>query len=594
MIPTPRFRWSCKVLGALVLGCALWLSVSVEARTPAHYFRFSVGHEQMQVGWNSSRLMVRLKPQAGEGIYRLVQRVFRKGYRSTKVLRTYYRSKRLYRDRYISLPLGLLDGKIRAAALQAVFPKDRSREKGWEHRVTHSWENLSLVAALFAKPGTSIRKLAQENRLRKRGNLLYLNDRILIPWQRLNPELGLKPKLKVRPPLYAKADRSGKVYAWYRMRKGEAVYSSVVARFTGRLLHDEVDTMTKQLLRLNGIRNARRIQRNQALKIPMEWLSEEWLEGGGALVQQPQRTSRKRAAKSQQTTKKTTHKNTANKNDPRFQFHVILDSGHGGRDPGATYGSSKRGDRIYEDEVVYDIQRRLIPLLQKSNFKVYPTLLDPNQRKPVSKVSRRHDQDEVVLVTPRYTIRNPQTGVNMRVFLVNYLYSKLRKQKIPQENILFLSLHADALHASLRGAMAYYPDHRLRKRVFGKRGQVYRKRKEYQRRVGFTVADNRESAVTSAAFGKSLISSFKKAKLPIHKSSNSVRGYLYRKGRKTLPAVLRYSKVPTSVLLEVANLNNKWDRRNLLKSQVRQQMANAIAQAVKVHFTSSGGFVASR
>ena len=73
-----------------------------------------------------------------------------------------------------------------------------------------------------------------------------------------------------------------------------------------------------------------------------------------------------------------------------------------------------------------------------------------------------------------------------------------------------------------------------------------------------------------------------------------MRGYLYRKGRKTLPAVLRYSKVPTSVLLEVANLNNKRDRRNLLKSKVRQQMATAIARAVKVHFTSSGGLVVSR
>ena len=594
MIPVPRFRWSRKVLGTLTLLCVLLLSMSVEAKTSSHYFRFSVGSEQMQTGWIGSRLMVRLKPQAGEGIYRLVQRVFRKGYRSTKVLRTYYRPRRLYRDRYISLPLGLLDGKIRAAALQAVFPKDRPREKGWEHRVTHSWENLSLVVALFAKPGTSIRKLAQENRLRKRGNLLYLNDRILIPWERLNSELGLEPTLRVRPPLYTKADQSGKVYAWYRMRKGEAVYSSVVARFTGRLLNDEVDMMAKQLLQLNGIRNARRIQRHQALKIPMEWLSEEWLDGGETLVQQSKYNSKKRAAQSQQTTKKTTHKNTTNKNDPRFQLHVILDSGHGGRDPGATYGSSKRGDRIYEDEVVYDIQRRLIPLLQKSSFKVYPTLLDPNQRKPVSKLGRRHDQDEVVLVTPRYTIRNPQTGVNMRVFLVNHLYTKLRKQKIPKENILFLSLHADALHASLRGAMAYYPDHRLRKRAFGKRGQVYRKRKEYQRRVGFTVVDNRESAVMSAAFGKSLIASFKKAKLPVHKSSNSVRGYLYRKGRKTLPAVLRYSKVPTSVLLEVANLNNKWDRRNLLKSQVRQQMAKALAQAVTVHFTSSGGLVASR
>lgn len=593
MMPVLRFCWFRKVLGILMLGGVLLLSVSAEAKTAGRYVRFAVGAEQMQVGWNGTRLMVRLKPQAGEGAYRFVQRVFRKGYRSTKVLRQHYRPKRLYRDRSVTLPLGLLDGKIRMAALRKVFPKDRPREKGWEHRVTHSWENLSLVVALFAKPGTSTRKLAQENRLRKHGNLLFLNDRILLPWERLNPELGLKPKLKpkpkVRSPLFAKTDKSGKVYAWYRMRKGEAVYSSVVARFTGRLLHDEVDTMAKKLLRLNGVRDARRIQRNQVLKIPMEWLSEEWLEGGGTLAASSQRA--KPSAKSR---KKKSRKSTASKNDPGFQFHVILDSGHGGRDPGATYGSTKRGDRIYEDEVVYDIQRRLIPLLQKKHFKVYPTLLDPNQLRPVSKVGRRHDQDEVVLVTPRYTIHNPKTGVNMRVFLINHLYRKLRQKKVPEGNILFLSLHADALHASLRGAMAYYPDHRLRKSRFGKQGKIYRKRKEYQRRVGFSVTENRESSVSSAAFGKSLISSFRQAKLPVHKSSNGVRGYLYRKGRRTLPAVLRYSKVPTSVLFEVANLNNKRDRRNLLKSKVRQKMASALAQAVEVHFIRSGGLVASR
>ena len=68
--------------------------------------------------------------------------------------------------------------------------------------------------------------------------------------------------------------------------------------------------------------------------------------------------------------------------------------------------------------------------------------------------------------------------------------------------------------------------------------------------------------------------------------------YLYRKGRKTLPAVLRYSKVPTSVLVEIANLNNKHDRRSLLESKTRQQIALAITNSVVANFGRTSGLVA--
>ena len=48
------------------------------------------------------------------------------------------------------------------------------------------------------------------------------------------------------------------------------------------------------------------------------------------------------------------------------KIHVILDSGHGGGDPGAIAGTKKNKDLIYEDEVVYDISRRVTELTEKS------------------------------------------------------------------------------------------------------------------------------------------------------------------------------------------------------------------------------------
>jgi N-acetylmuramoyl-L-alanine amidase len=52
--------------------------------------------------------------------------------------------------------------------------------------------------------------------------------------------------------------------------------------------------------------------------------------------------------------------------------------------------------------------------------------------------------------------------------------------------------------------------------------------------------------------------------------------------------------VPTSVLVEIANLNNRLDRRDLLKSKTRQQIAKAIINSVTAHFDRSSGLVAQR
>ena len=233
-------------------------------------------------------------------------------------------------------------------------------------------------------------------------------------------------------------------------------------------------------------------------------------------------------------------------------------------------------------------------LLKKEGVIVHPTLADPNQRKPVRFLSHRHDKDEQLLVTPRYSARNSRVGANMRVYLVNHLYKKLRKQKVPPENILFISLHGDSLHSSLRGVMVYYPDRRLRRGSFRLRNKIYRSIKEYDSKLTFHTKDNRYSEKLSKSFGKIIIDQFRKSKLSTHRGSSPVRGYLYRKGKKTLPAILRYNKVPTSVLVEIANLNNRLDRIALLKSKTRQQIAIAISNSVYAHFGRSSGLVAKR
>ena len=567
---------------------------------------------KMLVGWNGKRLVVKLKPLVGEGGYSLARRVLLSNFRSLKTIRKYSKTRRLYRNRFITFPLKVINGSIRSSALKAVFFKDKAGIGYWKHRVTFAWETTSMIAGLFTKEGIKAGHLVRYNKMRNKGNILKKGDVIKIPWKWISPELSLR-QVSLKPPLKLKQDKSGKLYAHYQMKHGETLYSSVVIRFTGRLLNDEVNQVANKLLKLNNISDAKLIQSRQKIRIPLEWLSEEYL-GSQTNDVSSRKTSVKKtnkkktkkiksskavASKKKLKRGKSTQKAVAQKTKSKrknnvHKIHVILDSGHGGRDPGATAGSRKNKDLIYEDEVVYDISKRMSKLFKKQGIIVHPTLSDPNQKQPIRYLSNRHDRDERLLVTPHYLTRNARIGVNMRVYLVNHIFKNLRKKKVPSENILFISLHGDALHSSLSGAMVYFPDSRLRRGRFNMSSKIYRKRKEYSTNLTYKPRDNKYSEKLSKSFGKNIINEFRELGLRTHRVSSAVRGYLYRKGKKTLPAVLRYSMVPTSVLVEIANLNNRLDRRDLLKSKIRQKIAKAITNSVTTHFDRPSGLVAQR
>ncbi|MGK5094451.1 N-acetylmuramoyl-L-alanine amidase [Deltaproteobacteria bacterium TL4] len=531
-------------------------------------------NDTMRVGFVKKRIIVQMKPRVGEGAYGFARRVMKDWKNNFHQIKKYNRNPTMRSGRYVTFPLKVLKDSIRGTALKALFPNDTSDKEGWSHRVVYDGETLSFIAAIFTKTAINAEKLAEFNQLKKRGKKLFRGDTILIPWEWIKEELELQP-VAVKPPLMVKKDSSGKRYAYYRLQKGEAIYSSVIIRFTGRMLSDDVNLMAKELLALNQIPDARRITPGTELKIPLEWLSEEYLNTNApVLVSQPSKKV------------EIIHKK-AFRAELEAKYHIILDAGHGGIDPGAVGGSRSRNDLVFEDELVYDISQRMMKMLKTQGYIVHPTVQDTDQQGPTMHLLTEKDQNEVLLVHPRYRIQNTNVGVNMRVYLINHLYQQLTlKEKIPKEHIIFMSIHGDALHPSLRGAMVYYPDARLRKGRFHLKKQIYRMHQEYQNEIKFYDQENRASAEQSLAFGNSIISSFRDEGLTTH-AQTAVRGYRWRKNIRTLPAILRYSKIPTSVLVEVANIKNASDRQAILKNQYRQKIAKALVQSIHKRFQNA-------
>ena len=554
-----------------LVASAFWLAGAVGN---VHGAENQASTELESIYWYQGKIIASVVPRANEGYIQLSRRILADPARYPQLAK-FNKQRTIQRNRAVHVPLPWLRASLRGIGLRKLYPDDDLTERGWAHRVTDPLENLIQLTESYTGSKARFKELAAYNNLRN-PNVLRLSTQITIPLHWIPEALGFGPSALKKPLKLEKDGASGKYFARYKVARNDTLYSLII-RFTDRERAAEINRMSKNLAYLNKVDSPNRVRAGRVLRIPLEWISEEFILNRlkpGLKPPKPAPVKNPVAAQ---------------------PLHVIVDPGHGGTDPGAVYGSRKKGNLVYEHEVVFDIALRLEKRLRTMGHQVYRTISDAGQDQPRADISIKALGGERVRVTPPYRMDSANIAVNMRVFLINAIYKNLvRKGGVASENILLISIHGDALAPTLRGAMVYFPDHRLRGNEFGPGGRVYRIRQEaVQGLIRFKPAQNRTAHTMSKRFAALVIKYLRNQGAAIS-PRKPVRSYYYRDGERTLPAVLRYSLVPTSVLVEVANLNNTRDRQDMLKGAVRERVATGIGSAIAAYHRSQPALAKAR
>jgi N-acetylmuramoyl-L-alanine amidase len=172
-------------------------------------------------------------------------------------------------------------------------------------------------------------------------------------------------------------------------------------------------------------------------------------------------------------------------------------------------------------------------------------------------------------------------GVHLRWYLANSIFRHAIRHGVPKEKVIFISIHADSLHPSLRGAMIYIPAERYVTGSYRKTEQVYLARAEVREHpvVRHSEEESLQAEGLSRDLASAMIDSFDEKHLGVH-PFNPIRDSVVRDGREWVPAILRYNLVPTRLLLEICNLGNRSDRALIRTKRYRQDVAEAMYQGL--------------
>ncbi len=566
----------------LLLSCAL-AAPSSPALADDQCRRTVVIYEGVRIRVEQgNRIELEALPEKGEGYYLIAERFTgsRSNWRQVQLLNG---TRSLVEGRWYRIPFDLLTPPYRVAALFAVFPHNRVENGHFIHRVVcgrsgERGESFEDIADWYTgdkgRAGDLAGLMGQETVWD-----LRVGEEVAVPSDWLLPQLqawAAEQTARDIPLEYGRDDQGE--YAIYRLKQGEALYSSVVIRFTGLMEADEVNEMAALIAERSGIVDVTDIPTGFGVRIPVEYLSDDMLPPG-----HPERLAYElnRFLSS-----------GFEKAGPGLGLDgitVILDPGHGGRDPGAIHHG------VWEDDHVYDIACRIKKVIEtRSSGRVIMTVKDrssgfaPSDRRPLTR-----DQDEDVTVSPAYALTESgatREGVNFRWALANYHFNELVAAGGDENSVVFASLHADALHPALSGTMIYILGARYGSSRISLSGSTYHLRSEVAAypRLDCYKSTRSKSEGLSRGLAEEVLASFRRHDLPVH-GYQPIRNHLVRKRRSFAPAVLRNNIIPLKMLVEICNLRNEGDGRRMTDPAYRQAVAEAFVEALSTYFDGKNG-----
>lgn len=471
--------------------------------------------------------------------------------------------------------------------LESLFPEDKWGRDGVRHRVR--WPELEtvwLLSSLFTGHGQNYDKLQDANP--KLPEKLRKGDLWKIPRSLLSVELGgerkggtdrslpeddLDDEAKVaayRALLSFEEDKDGK-YAAYRLRKGEALYSSVVMRYTDRVEPKDVNDLALEIAKRSGIEDVRSIQPGTLIRIPVRHLADPFQpEGTRAL-----REEREVRAEVRRTAR-------VDAGPSLLGVRIVLDPGHGGVDGGAV------SNGVWESDYVYDIVMRIRRILeQDTDATVSCTLRYPSLGFKCRDEIRTPTREAEILTTPPFSNdgESPNAvSVHLRWVLANDWFAAFR-QKGDSRKTLFLSFHADSLHPSARGSMVYVPGAMEVPPRFSL-SSTHGVRVAEMKRGGLFQATSKErlqSEARSRQLAESILQAMKRDGIAVH-SNRPIRNVIRRSGRNYVPAVIRHNSASAKALVEVVNLTNEEDAACLQDPRFRERYAEAVVKGIRAYF----------
>ncbi len=505
------------------------------------------------------------------------------------------------RNRAVRVPVELLRPETRLEAVQRIFPADVRTVDGWRHWVLDPYrggeESWSWLAAVFtgsADRATALREANPGSRQADpvRGRPVAVPEALLLPvFRELVPVATPTPRPTTTTPtprspvatampaagshaaaggLQYGVDELGE-YAVYRLRRGEALYSAVVVRFTGQLLAVQVNETAMEIAARSGIRDVTDISVGYPVKIPLDLLLPEYLPADN-----PRRQLWAQERRDLQ--QFLVIVDAANLSG----VQIILDAGHGGKDSGAV------SNGIWEATYAYDIMCRIKANLERhTRATVWTTIEDGKIGYTVPGSDRLVQRRDAFLLTrPRYHLEDPVLGVHLRWYLTNDIILNRLGPNVPRSKTVFLSIHADSLHPSVRGAMAYVPSRYLRPdKPYTVRRRDIETYAEYRNHPTITLGADFKARVEASSrhLAEGILTGLEKNDIGIH-PYEPIRDRVLRGRRSWVPAVLRYTAAQNAVLLEVCNMANPEDRELMLDSQWREEFARAVVEGMASAF----------